>query len=225
MFFLKNRIYGSYTYDGTTYNIPVRENLIEDSKKILNSKETEEIIIEYKKYSWNINKKIRINNSKEKKILAWKDIFFVIKDKLFDISKKIVILDSIFSKAKLYDNIIVNRTIKGKEFKWIKSCFEEFEKDNSKNTFSKDDFCSTYSNPNFSIVPPKKKLGYLVILVPKNSKAVYLDFGKNRWRIEREILLQKGSKFEFVDVKKFNDDISTDKIFTNKKIFMVRLLP
>ena len=226
---MKNIKYESYTYDDIVYNIPVQnkkkyricQTLVDDAKKILDSKKNEiknpkRIIKKYKCYSWNINKKIRVEESKEKKIIAIKDILFGIKDILFNSTNEICYLESILREAKMYDNIIVNIKIRGEEFEWIKSCFNEFKKDKNQNTFPKVDFCSTYSIPILNRKSLfKKPQGYLLVLVPKNSKAMYLDFIKmSCYKKEKEILLQKGSVFKFIEDKKFND----------KNIFVVKLI-
>lgn len=84
----------------------------------------------------------------------------------------------------------------------------------------KDDFCSIYSKAFFGKTLSFVNLGYLLILIPKGSKAVLIDktfryFLSWYFNFEREILLQKGSSFEFVKDSFFLED---------NKIFVVKLI-
>lgn len=205
--------YRSYFHDSTIYNVPVEhyapypilEKIYENSKNSLDSIETKhkkysKIIKRYKQKSKDINRQIRINNINGKQ----------------NIANYVIGLKKLLDETEISNNIIVNRKIEGKELEYIKSCHNEFENNGKAKTFSKVDFCSTFSKPFLTkSILSKKSKGYLMILLPEKSNAMYLDFLKGAcWGSEKEILLQMNSKFEFVE----------DNIFKHKNVFVVKLV-
>lgn len=229
---MSNVYYKNYELDGIEYIAPakkkrgikkqryeVSEQLIKDLSSL--NKSEQNIIRKYKLFSWNINKSIRVREDGETELSNKStDILFSvcskIKRRFFEKTlKREKELELILDKASMYDNIVVNRRIKGKEFEFVKEKYREFENNNDEKFFSKKDFCSTYAVPCLNSKSVQKKVGFLVILVPKGYNALYLDnLKRTLFTFEKEILIQKSSKFEFVK----------DCVFMDNNVFVVKLI-
>lgn len=229
---MSNIYYRNYELDGIEYIVPaekksgtkkqryeVSEQLTIDSLNL--NKSEKKIIRKYKLFSWNINKSIRVREDGETEFSNKStDILFSICSKIKKQFSEETLkhereLELVLDKASMYDNIVVNRRIKRKEFEFVKEKYREFENNNDEKFFSKKDFCSTYAVPCLNSKSVQKEVGFLVILVPKGYNALYLDnLKRTLFTFEKEILIQKASKFEFVK----------DSVFTGDNVFVVKLI-
>lgn len=210
-----NKTYNDYELDNIKYKTPVtsyrfiykiRYKVINELKYAYKSmpdftKNQLNSIRAYKRYSWNMNMQIREGIKKDSR-------------KSRKRAKKILELYQILENSSVFDNIVVNRKIRKRELTIIKNKYNDFISDNKNKYFYKSDFCSTYTVPVLNATTIGKEVGFLVILIPKGSKALYLDSTKKvSYKREKELLIQKGSTFEFI----------VDEQFKDKNIFVVRL--
>lgn len=110
--------------------------------------------------------------------------------------EKAEIISKAISKARLEENIIVYRNIAKQEKDDIQ---KQLKKDDGKRLYFKD-FKGTHVGKDIKVC--WKCSGYIKFLIPAGSPVAYINDLSNRFRREKELLIDKGQEYIFIEQEK-----------------------
>ena len=179
--FKRKYIISDYFYEGVNYKATSYEEIERYYKQWQETLSSQEM-----KAFEHYRKKINTNNNINAKL------------RLGQIPEDSFILSSALRRASCPDNILVYRCLSRKENKDMsnKTVGQLFMRKDYKGTHVKDIVTGGF--------PIINSAGYMIILMPKGAKAAYINNLSNKFKNEREMLIDKGQVFMLIEK---NNDI------------------